>query len=109
MGLDGAVTLTPVAVDPLLSIITKDVQATASKGEIWRFTNVLNPKIQGRSKDNQTVVVLDCVRTLGAYRYSAKTGKRLGAYRGGTRLYQVFMQYSNGTWMVSKARQGPKC
>jgi hypothetical protein len=101
--------LASVAIDPLLTIITTDVKETAAKGEIWRFTNVLNPKIQGRSKDGAIVIVLDCVRTLGAYRYSAKTGRRLGAMSGGTRLYQAVMKFTDGTWKISEGRQGKKC
>jgi hypothetical protein len=102
--------LASVAIDPLLTIITKDVKETAAKGEIWRFTNVLHPQIQGRSKDGAIVIVLDCVRTLGAYRYSAKTGRRLGATsNGGTRLYQAVMKFTGGTWKISEGRQGKKC
>lgn len=101
--------LAEVAMDPLLAAVTKDVQATATKGEIWRFTNVLNPKIQARSKDNSIVVVLDCVRTLGAYRFSVKTGKRLGADEGVTKLYQVALRYDSGAWKVSNAKWGKKC
>ncbi|MEU6039299.1 hypothetical protein ABZ801_28240 [Actinomadura sp. NPDC047616] len=101
--------LAAVATDPLLTDVTQDVEKTRSKGEIWRFTNVLNPKIQGRSTDGTQVIVLDCVRTLGAYRYSARTGERLGSLPGGTALYQVFMRYDAGTWKASKATLGKKC
>jgi hypothetical protein len=102
--------LAAVAIDPLLTIITKDVKDTAAKGEIWRFTNVLHPQIQGRSKDGAIVIILDCVRTLGAYRYSAKTGKRLGATStGGTRLYQAVMKFTGGNWKISEGKQGKKC
>ncbi|PRX07897.1 UNVERIFIED_ORG: hypothetical protein CLV66_101478 [Actinomadura viridilutea] len=101
--------LADVAADPLLSTVTEDVERTKAKGEFWRFTNVLNPKIQGRSTDGTQVIVLDCVRTLGAYRYSAKTGERLGSLPGGTALYQVFMKYEAGTWKAFKATLGKKC
>jgi hypothetical protein len=101
--------LASVATDPLLTKVTKDVQDTAAKGEVWRFTNLLNPKIQGRSKDGNIVVVLDCVRTLGANRYSAATGKRIGALGGGTFLYQAVMKFADGTWKISEARRGKKC
>src|SRR5689334_5319776 len=37
--------LADVAVDPVLSSVTKDVLATRAKHEIWRFTTVLNPKV----------------------------------------------------------------
>jgi hypothetical protein len=102
--------LTTVAVDPALTNVTKDVQQNRDKGEIWRFHNVLNPKIQGRAKDSSVVVVLDCIRTLGTYRYSAATGKRLGSWPGGaTYLYQAVMRFNGGTWKISEARQGKKC
>jgi hypothetical protein len=101
--------LSSIATDPLLGIIRNDVRKISAKGEIWRFHNVLNPRIQGRTSDGNVVAVLDCVRTLGAYRFSATTGKRLGAWRGGTYLYQAVMRYSGGTWKISEARQGKKC
>jgi hypothetical protein len=101
--------LSAVAIDPLLTKVTKDVQETAAKGEYWRFTNLLNPQIQGRSKDGSIVVILDCVRTVGAYRFSTKTGKRLGALGGGTYLYQAVMKFIDGTWKISESRQGKKC
>lgn len=101
--------LSTVVMDPLLTTITKDVEATARNGEIWRFTNVLNPKVQAASKDHSVVVLLDCVRTLGAYRYSATSGKRLQAYRGGTFFYQVVMKYAGGTWKAAESKQGKQC
>lgn len=101
--------LSTVAMDPLLTIVTKDVEATAAKGEIWRFTNVSNPQIQGRSKDNQTIIVLDCLRTLSAYRYSAKTGKLIAERQGGAFAYQAIMQYTRDSWKISEAKWGKKC
>ncbi len=98
-----------VAVDPQLTSVAKDVAHVRAKGVIWRFHNVLNPKVQGRSKDDSTVVVLDCVQTLGAYRFSAKTGRRLDAWRGGTHLYQAIMKFDNGSWKISDGRQGGTC
>jgi hypothetical protein len=101
--------LSTYATDPLLGIITKDLQEKAAKNEIWRFHNVVNPRIQGRSKSGSVVFVIDCLRTLAAYRFSAKTGKRLGAFRGGAHAYQAVMKYVEGTWKVSNATQGQKC
>ncbi len=101
--------LAAYAMDPLLGIIAADLRKTAAKGEIWRFHNVVNPRIQGRSTNGSTVFVIDCLRTLAAYRYSAKTGKRLGAFRGGAHAYQAVMRYTDGTWKVSDATQGQKC
>lgn len=101
--------LSGVAMDPLLSIITRDIQSTSAKGEIWRFTSLSNPKIQGYSKDNATIFISDCVKTIGAYRFSARTGKRLGSYRGGSFLYRLRMSYSQDTWKVSNSKQVKKC
>jgi hypothetical protein len=55
------------------------------------------------------VLILDCVRTLGAYRFSAKSGKILGTYNGSTGAYQAVMKFTNGTWKISNATQGQKC
>lgn len=101
--------LDPVAMDPMLSEVTQDVADIRAKGVIWRFHNVLNPRVQGTSNDGSSVVILDCVRTLGAYRYDAKTGKRLNGWRGGSREYQAIMRYSDDSWKISEARQGGKC
>ncbi|MEO5876763.1 MAG: hypothetical protein ABIS86_21120 [Streptosporangiaceae bacterium] len=102
--------LTDIAIDPLLGIITKDVEAVKRQGRIWRFTNLLNPKIKNRSKDLKSVVVIDCVRTLGAYVFSAKTGKRLpGGGRGGTYVYQARFRYDGVTWKIAEAQKGKKC
>jgi hypothetical protein len=95
--------------DPLLGAITKDIGELVAKREIWRFHNVLNPRIQWRASNGSTVYVIDCVRTLAAYRFSATTGKRLGAYRGGARAYQAVLKYVDGTWKISNATEGQKC
>ncbi|WP_345354251.1 hypothetical protein [Actinoallomurus liliacearum] len=101
--------LDTVAMDPLLSIIEKDVAKIQRQGVFWRFHNVLNPQVQGGSKDDSVVVILDCVRTLGSYRFSARTGKRLAAWRDGSHLYQAVMRYSDGTYKISDATEGRKC
>lgn len=101
--------LTAYAMDPLLGIIAADLRKLAAKGQIWRFHNVLNPKVEGRTQHGSIVFVVDCVRTLGAYRFSAKTGKRLDAFRGGTRAYRALMRYTAGTWKISNATEGQKC
>jgi hypothetical protein len=101
--------LNPVAMDPLLSLITRDINEIRAQGFSWRFHNVLNPHVQGTSADGSTVVVLDCVKTLSSYKFSAKTGKRLGSYRGGTAAYQATMRYSDSTWKISDATEGEKC
>jgi len=101
--------LNAVAMDPLLAQVSQDVADVRAKGLIWRFHNVLNPGVQGRSKDGSAVVILDCVHTLGAYKFDAKTGKRLNAWRGGSRQYQAIMRFAGNTWKISDARQGGKC
>jgi hypothetical protein len=101
--------LNPVAMDPLLTVISKDIASIRADGFIWRFHNVLNPKIQGNSNDGSSVVVLDCVRTLGSYKFSAKTGKRLGSWRGGTSEYQAIMRYSANIWKISEATEAGTC
>jgi hypothetical protein len=105
---DGSV-LAPVAMDPLLTRVTTDIASVRAKGLIWRFHNVINPRVQGRSTDGSTVVVLDCLKTLGAYKYDAKTGRRLSSWRGGTAEYQATMRYSSDIWKISDATQGGKC
>ena len=106
---DDARLLNPVAMDPLLTVVAKDIASVHADGVIWRFHNVLNPKIQGTSNDGSTVVILDCLKALGAYTYDAKTGKRLRAWRGGTALYQATMRYSSDIWKISDATEGGKC
>lgn len=102
--------LPSVATEPALTLIDNAVAGMNAKGEIWRFHNVLSPEIQGRSKDNGTVVILDCLDTLGAFRFSAATGKRIGNVSGtGAFQYQTIMDYSDGTWKVSSAKQGRSC
>jgi hypothetical protein len=101
--------LNPVAMDPLLSVVSKDIASVRADGFIWRFHNVLNPKIQGSSNDGATVVILDCVRTLGSYKFSAKTGRRLGSWRGGTSEYQAIMRYSANIWKISEATEAGTC
>ncbi|MGI5226053.1 hypothetical protein [Actinoallomurus sp. CA-142502] len=101
--------LSAVAMDPLLSNVTQDIGTVRSQGLIWRFHNILNPRVQGSSSDLSTVVILDCVRTLGSYKYSAKTGRRLTSWRGGTVQYQAVMRYSDDVWKISEATEGGKC
>src|SRR5262245_5115885 len=92
--------LATYVMDPLLATITEELRKTAAKGEVWQFHNVLNPRIQGRSKTGATVFVIDCLHTLGAYRFSARTGKRLGSFGGAAHAYQAVMRYVDGTWKI---------
>lgn len=101
--------LDAVAMDPLLSKVTKDIEATQAKGEIWRFTTTLNPHIYARSKDSTKIYVVDCIRTLVGYRYSAETGERLSGGRGGAHLFRTTLQYDSGTWKVAASVREKKC
>ncbi|TDD95610.1 hypothetical protein [Actinomadura rubrisoli] len=101
--------LATVAADPLLTQVTKDVEATKAKGEIWRFANTFNPRVYGRSTDSTKVYVLDCVRTLSGYRFSARTGKRLGGGPGSAYVYRSTVLYDSGTWKVADIVQDRPC
>ncbi|TNY35168.1 hypothetical protein [Thermomonospora catenispora] len=101
--------LPPVATDPLLTTVTKDIERTRAKGEIWRFVNISNPQVYARSKDGRTVYVVDCMRTLAAYRFSAKTGKRIDEKKGGRYRYRTAIKYESGTWKVSDMRLDEPC
>jgi hypothetical protein len=97
------------ATDPILSLVEKDIEAGIARGEIWRFHNVLNPRLQGWTPDRTTVAVLDCLQTLGSYRYNAKSGKRLGSGRAVNGYYQAQMRYVAGTWKIFDAKVGKRC
>ncbi|GAA2603518.1 hypothetical protein SMC26_03610 [Actinomadura fulvescens] len=101
--------LSAIVTEPLLSSITKDVQAMAAKNEVWRFTNIFNPRVQSRSPDGASVNVIDCVRTLTAYRYSTKTGQRLGGGTGDAVAYLTTLKYDAGTWKVADSKRGNSC
>jgi hypothetical protein len=102
-------TLPDVAMDPLLTKVTDDVKATKAKGEIWRFANTFNPRVYARSKDSTKVYVIDCVRTLAAYRFSAKTGKRLSQTPGEAFVYRATLAYDSGTWKVAANVRDRQC
>ncbi|MFC0037827.1 hypothetical protein [Actinomadura rayongensis] len=95
--------LPTVAMDPVLSRVTTDIERTKAKNEIWRFTNISNPRIYARSKDGQTVYVADCLRTVVSYKYSAVTGKRLGGGKGGGLVHRTAVHFSAGLWKVADA------
>ncbi|CNG67097.1 Uncharacterised protein [Mycobacterium tuberculosis] len=101
--------LADVAMDPLLTEVTDDVEATKAKGVIWRFTNTFNPRVYARSKDSTKVYVIDCVNTLGAFRYSARTGKQLNKLSGGAYVYRATVQYESGTWKVAANVRDRQC
>lgn len=101
--------LASVTTDPILTRITQDVEATKAKGEFWRFTNVFNPRVYARAKDGTAVYLLDCIRTLGGYRFSTKTGKRTGGGPGGTYRYRTTVRYTSGAWKVAETIRDRTC
>ncbi|MFD0683294.1 hypothetical protein [Actinomadura fibrosa] len=101
--------LATVAVDPLLSQVTDDVEKTKAKGEVWRFANTFNPRVYGRSTDSTKVYVIDCVKTLSGYRFSATTGKRLSGGPGTAAVFRSTLQYDSGTWKVAAIVQDRPC
>ncbi|MGK5559254.1 hypothetical protein ACSNOI_47420, partial [Actinomadura kijaniata] len=101
--------LSTVATDPLLTHVTKDIERMKAQHQIWRFTNISNAKVYARAKDGLTVYVVDCMRTLAGYRYSAKTGKRTGGGTGDAYLYRTAVRYDQGTWKVSDTIRDKKC
>ncbi|OLT33646.1 hypothetical protein BJF79_34310 [Actinomadura sp. CNU-125] len=101
--------LASVAVDPLLSQVTDDIKATKAEGEIWRFTNTHNPRIYAKSSDSTKLYVIDCIRTLAGYRYSATTGERLGGGPGDAYLYRTTVQWASGTWKVAASVRDRAC
>ncbi|SNR51967.1 hypothetical protein [Actinomadura mexicana] len=101
--------LTDVAMDPLLTEVTDDVEATKAKGQIWRFTKTLNPRVYANSKDRTKVYLIDCVNTVAGYRFSAKTGKRTGGGKGGAYLYRYTVQYDGGSWKVAASVRDRTC
>jgi hypothetical protein len=101
--------LNAVAMDPLLSQVTEDVEATKAKGEIWRFSNTFNPRVYARSKDSTKVYVIDCVRTLAAYRYSAETGERIDGGPGAAYVQRTTLQFDSGTWKAAATARDEKC
>ncbi|MEU8122680.1 hypothetical protein AB0C21_28555 [Spirillospora sp. NPDC049024] len=101
--------LADVATDPLLTEVTNDVEAVKAKGVIWRFTNTFNPRVYARSKDGTKVYVIDCVRTLAAYRFSAKTGERLNGGPGVAHIQRTTLQYESGVWKAAATAQDKQC
>ncbi|MBE1534231.1 hypothetical protein [Actinomadura algeriensis] len=101
--------LASVATDPLLSQVTDDIEATEAEGEIWRFTNTHNPRVYAKSTDSTKVYVIDCIRTLAGYRYSATTGERLGGGPGDAYLYRSTVQWTSGTWKVAASVRDRAC
>lgn len=101
--------LASVAMDPLLTQVTDDIEATEAEGEIWRFTNTHNPRVYAKSTDGTKVYVIDCIRTLAGYRYSATTGERLGGGPGDAYLYRSTVQWDSGTWKVAASVRDRTC
>jgi hypothetical protein len=97
--------LAGVATDPLLSELVRTAEQARRKGVYWRYHNVLNPRLIQITADGRQAVVDDCVRTLGAYEYDAKTGKQLVAHdKSGLARYRAVMRLVGATWKLSSAR-----
>ncbi|GAB3279362.1 hypothetical protein GCM10027589_05860 [Actinocorallia lasiicapitis] len=101
--------LSGVVMDPLLGIITKDVETETSKGVLWRFNNILNPKVGSKSKDGTAVLIVDCLATLQATKVMVETGKVVQAKRLGAHLYQARLLWDGTTWTTAEARKGKPC
>jgi hypothetical protein len=95
--------------DPLLTKITNEVEAVRAKGEIWRFTSTFNPRVYARSTDYTKVYVIDCIRTLASYRYSAETGKRIDGGPGEAFIFRTTLQYDSGTWKAAAFVRDKRC
>jgi hypothetical protein len=97
--------LAGVATEPILGQLLRTAQRARSQGVFWRYHNVLNPKLALITKDGLQAVVLDCVHTLGSFKYDARTGRRLTANtEGGETRYQAVMRLVDGTWKLSDSR-----
>jgi len=101
--------LSQVATDPLLSVVTDDIEKVRAKGEIWQFYNALNPKLQGWTANRSTTWVLDCVWTVALNKFSARTGKLLQKMPTGKKYYQVELRYGPDGWRAAQAKWGGKC
>jgi hypothetical protein len=97
--------LAAVATEPILSELIRTAERARAKGVYWRYHNVLNPRLIQITADGRQAVVADCVRTLGAYEYDAKTGKQLVAHdKSGLARYRAVMTLAGNTWKLSTAR-----
>lgn len=101
--------LGPYAMDPVLGRVTAELQAQAKAGVIWRFHNVLNPQLQGETKDRTLVLVLDCVQDLGSYEYSLANGARIATKQAANNYFQAEVKYVQGGWKVSDTKVGNRC
>ncbi|GAA2075815.1 hypothetical protein [Actinomadura alba] len=97
--------LAGVATEPILGQLMRTAERARSQGIVWRYHNVLNPRLALITKDGRQAVVLDCVYTLGAFKYDARTGRQLTANRtGGHTRYRALMRLVDGTWKLSDSR-----
>jgi hypothetical protein len=97
--------LAGVATEPILGELVRTAEQARGKGVYWRYHNVLNPRLVQITADGRTAVVADCVRTLGAYKYDARTGKQLVARdTSGLARYRAVMRLVGTTWKLSSAR-----
>ncbi|MCW2903631.1 MAG: hypothetical protein JWO67_5896 [Streptosporangiaceae bacterium] len=110
-GSNNAGPLAEIATDPILTSITQEIEDSRRKGDIWRFHNSINPRLAAITSDGRHAIVLDCLHTLGAFKYDAKTGKQTAAFhKGGYTRYRAVMTLDGGTWKLSQASdQGNRC
>lgn len=102
--------LPAVATDPILTTVTNDIEKLKAKGVIWRFANTFNPRVYARSDDGRYVYIVDCIRTLAGYRYSARTGKRTGGGTGTAAYrYRTTVANEGGVWKVSNTKRDNAC
>jgi hypothetical protein len=106
---NGTAQLSTVAVNPLLSSITGDINSDAAQGIIWRYANVLNPRVQSHSSNNGAVAVIDCIESLGAHKFSTRTGNMIASIAMTKRYYVAVMHYSDGTWKAYSVVEGKSC
>ncbi len=98
-----------VAIDPILRRVTRDVNETTAKGVVWRFVNVLSPRIYAQSPDRTTIFIADCLRTLAGYRFSLATGKRTASAPGKAYVYRTAVHLESGRWLVADAVRDREC
>ncbi|HEV7934236.1 MAG TPA: hypothetical protein VGP70_18255 [Actinomadura sp.] len=110
-GSNNATQLQEVATEPILSSLVQEIEESRRKGDIWRFHNAINPKLAAITSDGRHAIVLDCLHTLGAFKYDAESGKQTAAHRkGGYTKYRAVMKLDGGTWKLSQAAdQGNRC
>ena len=97
--------LAGVATEPILTQLLRTAEHSRDQGVYWRYHNLLNPRLALITKDGTEALVLDCVRTVSAFKFDVKTGRRLFSNtKGGVTKYRAVMRLVNGTWKLSDTR-----